>query len=345
MYSKAQSLHNQSTVMLTHDHTMYALAKRRMRGGRSVFTNHYAPLIRQGGVNAIGIVIGGDPPFFSVDTDDPRAGSEILMDMLLQEADESNDTIKVCLNSRDIDDALAEGIIAVIAIMEGALPICEGSSAESIAALQSFYKSGLRSLQFIGQDWNRLINADGREHPAVSDGLSPLGNDVVREMNHLGMVIDMAHVPDPDPLFEDVINTSKDPVIDSHRCVQGVTDIPRNISNSRIKAIAETGGVIGIQFFSETLTNSSGKRAVIEDLVRHIDHIINAAGIDHVALGPDFLEPELINRDPGHYAEGIEDITTLPLVTEALVKHGYTDNNIRKILGENILRVYRQVMG
>jgi membrane dipeptidase len=158
------------------------------------------------------------------------------------------------------------------------------------------------------------------------------------------MVIDTAHIPDPDPVFWDIVEISQDPVIDSHRGVRGAADIPRNISDERIKAIAETGGVIGLQFFSMVLTDVPNHRAGVDDLIRHIDHIVAVAGVDHVSLGPDFLEPELINRSPGYYAQGIEEITKLPRVTEALVRHGYSDTEVRKILGKNILRVYKEVI-
>jgi membrane dipeptidase len=188
-----------------------------------------------------------------------------------------------------------------------------------------------------------LIDAH-HEHPSPSNGLTQLGEDVVREMNRLGMVIDLAHIPDPDPVFQAIIGISQDPVIDSHRGVRGVTDIPRNISDERIQAIAGTGGVIGLQFFSLTLAHETHTRATVNDLIRHIDHIVDVAGIDAVALGPDFLEPHLINRDPDYYAQGIEDMTKLPQVTEALVRRGYSDGDIQKILGKNILRVYKRVI-
>jgi len=323
---------------------MYGLAARRMLGERAVFSKHYAPLIRQGGVNVIGWVIGGDPPFFGIENDNPWWGSLELLDMLWKEAQESQDTLSICLNCQDIEDAVAADKIALLITMEGGAALEEGLYPESLINLRVLYRLGLRSLQFVGQDWNQLTDARG-EHPSPTKGLTAFGKNVVREMNQLGMVIDLAHIPDPDPVFQDMIALSQDPVIDSHRGVRGVTDIPRNISDERVKAIAKTGGVVGLQFFSVVLTNASNHRATVEDLMRHIDHIVEVAGIDYVSLGPDFLEPKLINRSPDHYAQGIEEITRLPLVTDALISHGYSDEDIRKILGENILRVYKQVIG
>jgi membrane dipeptidase len=263
--------------------------------------------------------------------------------MLWQEAEESRDTLAMCTSCQDIDLAVTGNKIAVLATMEGALAVGEGPCPESLVNLRTLYRLGLRSLQFVGQGWNRLTDASGDEWP--SRGLTPLGKDVVREMNRLGMVIDMAHVPDPDPLFWDVIEISQDPIIDSHRCVRGVCDIPRNLSDERIVAIADKGGVVGLQFFSSTLANGEVGRAGIDDLVRHIDHIVQVVGVDYVSLGPDFLESELAGRRPGFYAAGIEDISKLPAVTSALVGHGYSDEDVRKVLGGNLLRVYRQVIG
>ena len=339
-----RNLHKEATVVITHDHTMYGLAARRSRGERAVFSSHYAPLIRQGGVNVIGWVVGGDPPFFGIENDNPWWGSLELLDMLWKEAEESQDTLAICLNSQDIETAVAEDKIAVLVTMEGGIALEEGLYPESLVNLRILYRLGLRGLQFVGQDWNQMTNAS-EKHPHPTKGLTSFGKNVVQEMNQLGMVIDLAHIPDPDPVFQDIITMSQYPVIDSHRGVRGVTDIPRNISDERIKAIAKRGGVIGLQFFSVVLTNDVNHRATIDDLIRHIDHIVEVAGVDHVSLGPDFLESNLINRSPDHFAQGIEDITKIPRVTDALVSHGYSDIDIRKILGENILRVYKQVIG
>ena len=175
--------------------------------------------------------------------------------------------------------------------MEGGVALEEGLYPESLVNLRILYRLGLRSLQFVGQDWNRLTDAS-EEHPYPSKGLTSFGKNVVREMNQLGMVIDMAHIPDPDPVFRDTIEISQDPVIDSHRGVRGVTDIPRNISDERIRVNAKTGGVIGLQFFSLVLTNKSNHRATVDDLVRHIDHIVEVAGVNHVSLGLPRVKPD-----------------------------------------------------
>lgn len=334
----------ETTVAITHDHTMYSLAKKRNQGEQAVFSNHFAPIIRQGGVNVIGWVVGGDPPFFGIKNENAWWGSIELLDMIWQEAAESKDTLAICLNCGDIDNAVADGKIALILAMEGGFALEESVDQNSLVKLRTLHRLGLRSFQFVGQDWNNLINAS-QEHPSPSKGLTSFGKDIVREMNHLGMVIDTSHIPDPDPVFQDIVELSQSPVIDSHRGVKGVTNIPRNISDERVKAIAKTGGVIGLQFFSLVLTNEPNRRATVDDLMRHIGHIVELVGIDHVSLGPDFLDSSLASRSSDYYIKEIEDISKLHRVADALVENGYSDTDIGKVLGENILRVYKQILG
>lgn len=339
-----KKLHRETVVAVTHDHSMYKLAEIRSRGERSVFSNRYAPIIRQGGVNVIGWVVGGDPPFFSIENKNAWWGSLELLDMIWQEAEESQDTMTICLSCQDIDQAVSEDKIAIVLLMEGGFALEENCDQGSLVNLRTLYRLGLRGLQPVGQGWNRMIDAT-QEHPNPTRGLTSFGKEVVREMNRLGMLIDTAHIPDPDPVFQDIVELSEHPVVDSHRGVRGATDIERNIGDERIKAIAKTGGVVGLQFFSVVLAAEENRQATVNDLLRHIDHIVAVAGIDYVSLGPDFLDSKLANRKSDHYIEGIDGLSALPLVTDALIAHGYSEEDIRKILGENILRVYRQVIG
>ena len=114
-----QETRKKATIAITHDHSMYSLAKIRRQGDRAVFSRYFAPVIRQGGVNVIGWVIGGDPPFFGIENENPWWGSMELLDMMWQEAEESQDTLAICMNCRDIDDAVAAGKIAILLTMEG----------------------------------------------------------------------------------------------------------------------------------------------------------------------------------------------------------------------------------
>ena len=351
MNSRAKALHEQAIVVDGHNHIMHELAIRRNKGDRAVFSNYYAPLIRKGGVNLLMAVLCSDNAN-SLLTDLMLWGALWRMDMLWAEAEESSDTIAVCLNSEDIDTALAEGKIAILLTMEGGRPLEGKPNLETLVGLRTFYRQGLRALQLVDNGRNRI--GDGKGETRTRGGLTNFGISVVKEMNRLGMLIDVAHLSEPG--FWDVIETSKDPIIDSHSNCRVLCDHIRNITDEQIKAIAQKGGVIGVTCNTAMVSKDKDKP---EDLIKHIDHIVGLVGIDHVGLGPDHVEFEIkINthttpgwlegvfygvRDP-RYIVGFGSITGFPLFTEALVKHGYSDEDIKKVLGGNFLRVYRQVI-
>ena len=348
MTNKAQRLHERATVVVGHDHTMFGLAARRVQGERAVFAGHYAPLMREGGVNVVGLVAGGDDPRLGGDPVDPWWGTLATLDMAWQEAEESSDALTVCLNSRDIDAAVAEGKVAAILTVEGGQPVVAGPLADSLVNLRTLYRLGVRSIQFRGQGGNRLFEipaGEGTGQPGPeSAGLTELGVSVVREMNRLGMVIDMAHVSTPIQLFWDVIEISESPIIDSHSNAREVLNARRNLSDGMIEAIAQKGGVIGVNF-TRAWVGGEADRVTVDDLIRHIDHMVEVGGIDCVGLGLDFIEVDVLGLDRDRYIEGGDDITKLCRVTEALVDSGYTDEDVLKILGGNLLRVFRQVLG
>ena len=355
---KAKELHKQAIVVDAHNHIMIELAYQRNRGKRAVFSDYYAPRIRKGGVNVIMMVIGGDSTSLTDRSDLFWWGSIRVMDMLLLEAEESSDDLAICLNSQDIDDTLAAGKIAVLMTLEGARPLTGKLNMDSLAVLRSFYRQGLRQLQLVDMGRNRL--GDGHREVRTGSRLTRFGLDVVKECNRLGMIIDVAHLNDPG--FWDVIETSEDPIVDSHSCARALSDHGHNLSDERIKAMAENGGVIGLSFMRQFVSNKVEKPTV-DDLVRHIDYIAELVGIDHVGLGPDHWEGEVWtdrgwDPAPGYmegfhigmpegtaFVEGLGDITMFPVVTEVLLKRGYSDEDTMKVLGGNFLRVYRQVLG
>jgi len=355
MNERSKALHDAAIVVDGHNHIMMELAKRRKRGDRSVFANYYAPLIRQAGVDVIMLVIGGDNTCLTNDSDLMLWGSLWVMDMLWEEAKESSDMISICLTSKDIDVALAEGKIALLLTMEGGRPLEGKPNLDTLVGLRTFYKLGLRGLQLVDNGRNRI--GDGKGETRTKGGLTNFGISVVEEMNRLGMLIDVAHLTEPG--FWDVIATSKDPIIDSHSNCRAICDHPRNLNDEQIKAIAEKGGIIGLSCNAAMCTENN--RATIEDLLKHVDHIGELVGIEHVGLGPDHTEFEIEcniwTPAPGwlegvyygirdsYHIEGFNSIKGFPLFTEALMKHGYSDEDIKKILGGNWLRVFRQVLG
>ena len=190
------------------------------------------------------------------------------------------------------------------------------------------YRLGVRSLCLTWNHANEI--AGGVSEPG---GLTKFGVDVIREMNRLGMLVDVSHLSDKG--FWDVLQVSQDPVIASHSCCRSLCDHPRNLTDEQIKALAQKGGVIGINFYSKFLT---GGQAGLNDVVRHIDHICSLVGSDHVGLGSDF-------DGCGSLPVGLEDVSRLPALGQALLDKGYSREEMEKIMGGNFLRVIRKVIG
>lgn len=356
MDQRVKELHSQATVVDGHNHIMSELFKRRNRGDRAVFSHYYAPMIRKAGVNVIMLVVGGDNTCLTNDSDLMLWGSLWVMDMLWEEAEESKDTIAICFNSKEIEAALAAGKIVIVLTMEGGRPLEGKPNLETLVGLRTFYRQGLRSIQLVDNGRNRI--GDGKGETRTKGGLTNFGISVVKEANRLGMLVDVAHLTEPG--FWDVIETSKDPIIDSHSNARTVCDHPRNLTDEQIKAIAQGGGVIGLST-NAAMTNKESDKPTMDDLMEHVNHISGLVGIDHVGLGPDHLEFELeVNlwtpargwlegvfygiKDT-YYIQNLNNITGFPLVTEALVKRSYSDQDIKKVLGGNWLRLYKQVLG
>lgn len=165
------------------------------------------------------------------------------------------------------------------------------------------------------------------------DGLNDLGRDLVREMNRLGVLVDLSHVADA--TFYDALEVTRAPVILSHSSVRALTQHPRNVTDEMLRALAENGGVIMINFYPRYIRQGGASGASLDDVMAHIEHAIRVAGIDHVGLGSDFDGvPSL--------PSGMEDVTRLPWITYELLRRGYAEEDVRKVLGGNALRVLRE---
>ncbi|MHA1469824.1 MAG: dipeptidase, partial [Candidatus Asgardarchaeia archaeon] len=175
------------------------------------------------------------------------------------------------------------------------------------------------------------------------------GLELVEKLNELGILIDLAHVGPKTSL--ETIEVSKDPVIFSHSSARALVDTYQNHYDDELKALAEKGGVIGVTGFPRLL---GGENCTINDMLDHIDYIVDLIGVDHVGIGSDFAEGwseslerriRLLEIDGKIYTwpKGFEDVTKFVNIVKGLVSRGYSDNEIRKILGENFLRVFRRV--
>jgi membrane dipeptidase len=276
------------------------------------------------------------------------------------------DTFELALTADDVERIFKSGKIASLIGMEGGHSIDN-----SLGVLRMFYRLGARYMTLTHS--KNTAWADSCTDVPASNGLSPFGEEVVREMNWLGMLVDLSHTS-PDTMA-DAIRVSAAPVIFSHSSARAINDVPRNVPDDILKELPKNGGVVMVTFVpgflspkvaawnklqtaaedrlkqqhpNDAAAVKSGvdawtaanpaPRATVTDVADHIDHIRQVAGIDHIGLGGDF---DGITAVP----LGMEDVSTYPVVTAELLRRGYKDDDIKKILGQNILRVMRAVEG
>ncbi|MGB2868106.1 MAG: membrane dipeptidase [Bacteroidota bacterium] len=202
---------------------------------------------------------------------------------------------------------------------------------DNLDKLRSFYQAGARIMTIT---WNNSTSwaVSAQDARATTVGLSDFGKQVIRTMDSLGMIIDVSHVGRK--TVEDILATSANPIIASHSGAYTLRNHYRNLTDSQIQAIAQRGGVIGVVFYPPFLVTSGA--ATMESVLQHIDYIKNLVGVDYVALGSDFDGIEVTPT-------GLEDVTHFPKITEALLQRGYSRQDVRKILGENFMRVFKAV--
>lgn len=216
-------------------------------------------------------------------------------------------------------DARARGEASILAALEGADGL-EGR----IENLRPLHERGIRMVQFVHFRVNELGHIQTDSTPG---GLTPFGREVVREMNRLGMVIDLAHANSE--TIRDVLASSQHPVVFSHTGAHALHQGARYLTDDDIRAIAAAGGVIGIWPNGEGLPH-------VDDIVRHIDHVRSIAGIDHIAIGSDL-------RGMSSYSEGFGEEADFTAIAAALIEHGYSDEGVGKIMGGNFFRIWQSV--
>ncbi len=250
------------------------------------------------------------------------------------------DTLELALTADDIVRIQKSGKIASLIGMEGGHSI-DGS----VGVLRDMYRLGARYMTLthnVTLSW-----ADSAMDAPVAHGLTPLGESILREMNRLGMLIDLSHVSAE--VMQVALNVSAAPVIFSHSNTRAVSDVPRNVPDNILQQIPKNGGIVMVTFvpsFTSQEVADYGKKdaeyqkthpaphATVAQVADHIDHIKTIAGIDHIGIGADFDGIEAV-------IPGLEDTSKYPNLIVELLKRGYTDAEIRKITNENILRVLR----
>jgi membrane dipeptidase len=192
-----------------------------------------------------------------------------------------------------------------------------------------------RGMRILTLTWNNRVGvpwATAHNHPnAATQGLTDFGKSVIRIMDSLGIIIDVSHAGPK--TIDDVIATTVNPIIASHSNARTLRNNSRNLTDAQIQAIASRNGVIGINFYPPFLGSET---PTIDTVIKHIDYIRQLVGVDFIALGSDFDGIEIT-------PVGLQDVTRLPALTEALLLRGYSREVLRKILGENFLRLFRSI--
>ncbi|MEM3060848.1 MAG: dipeptidase [Candidatus Bathyarchaeia archaeon] len=299
----------------------------------SVMDEDYFQKMKEGGITAINYTVAAR-----------RNLSETIKRLVaLQEIiEENNDKAFLATKAEDVLKAKNEGKVAIFLGFQSIDPL-EGN----LAFLRVYHKLGVRIIQPTYHF--KTIVGDGCAE-RTDCGLSLFGIDLIEKMNKLGMLIDLAHVGKKTGL--EIIEVSKDPVIFSHSNARTLVDTYQNKTDEEIKAAAEKGGVIGISLLPRLLGNKPNLS--INDLMNHIDYAVNLVGAKHVGIGTDFIEgqaenPEMkrlllqIDGEIYRYPKDMDTITKFSSITKALVARGYSDDEIKKILGENFMRVFKRV--
>lgn len=322
------------------------------------------PRLREGGVGAIFFAL-----WVPVEINGPAATKRAFELLAATEGQIQlhSDELAMATSCEEIRIAREQGKIAVLLGVEGGHAIND-----DLRVLKEFFARGIRYMTLTHNaptGW-----ADSSNHSPLHNGLTDFGRQVVREMNRLGMIVDISHVSDQ--TFFDVLEVSRAPVIASHSCCRAICDSPRNLDDSMISALAAQGGVIHITFHNAFLSreyaeaskaveqwnkvdkqktkleldDNEAKKLIAgqrlsdqlieegklpqvswEKIIEHVDHVVHVTGADHVGLGSDF--------DGAFMPEGMEDATNFPRITEGLLRMGFAESEIRKILGGNTLRV------
>ncbi|UZF94993.1 dipeptidase [Bosea sp. NBC_00550] len=250
----------------------------------------------------------------------------------------------------EIETAKRTGRLGIIFGVQNIAPKIDGD----LTLLWNLHKLGLRVAQFTHNDRNALGCGCLEDDDT---GLTQFGKAAVMEMNRIGLLVDLAHGGMKTAL--DAINYSETPIIISHANARGLTPHRRNATDEVIRALATRGGVIGVTFYSPFCQAVGGGRPTVANVVDHIAYIADLVGIDHVGLGSDQFESESEVRYAAFgaqfadtqrgfsretvYAEGLERVECLPSLTAELAKRGFADEDIRKILGDNHLRLFASV--
>ncbi|MGH9684390.1 MAG: dipeptidase [Candidatus Acidiferrales bacterium] len=266
-----------------------------------------------------------------------------MIHYLLEEFERNADDVVLARNFADIEAGLSSNKLVAVLALEGAEAIDP-----ELTILGILFRLGVRMASLT---WNRrTLFADGADKRCGGAGLTKFGADLVHKMEELGILVDVSHLSDAS--FWTLLEEARNPIIASHSNARALCDHPRNLTDDQIRAIGERKGLIGV-FIHPAVIDPS--KPTISRVVDHIEHLIDVAGVDHVGVGTDFIKDLCgIGQTPTHEwlmppemafstISGLSESTDLPNLTDELLRRGFGSKNIQKILGENALRVFREV--
>jgi membrane dipeptidase len=368
LWQRALKLHRSAIVVDTHNDITTMMEDEDYDIGQSSVGKYHTDLARmkEGGLTAEFFSIYVDKKYAEQGGSARRALDQI--DWVYRSVERYPQQLLWATSAADIRRAKKDGKVAALMGIEGGHAI-----ENSLFALRDFYRLGVRYMTLTHNNTNDW--ADSSRDQPKHNGLTDFGREVVHEMNRIGMLVDVSHVSDK--TMSDVLDISTAPIIASHSSARALANRPRNIPDELLRRIAKNGGVIMVNFYPAFLSDTyndaenarterlkpqaDALRAQYKDdqkrldeelnklndanpipkvplsvLIDHFDHVAKVAGIDHVGIGSDFDGvPDL--------PEGMEDIAHLPNITYELLKRGYSDADVRKVLGENFLRVMSEV--
>lgn len=376
---KAKAIHDRALTVDTHIDTPMHL----LREGWKIGERHDPGQRESGKVDLPRMAEGGlDAAFFAVFVGQGERTAEgyaraeeramTLLDAIHKMAEDYPQLVEIATSPDDAYRIEKEGKRAAFIGMENGYPI-----GKDLSLLEEYYKRGIRYLTLCHTQDNDLCDSSTDRQNPEDNGLSDFGKEVVAECNRLGVMVDVSHISDKS--FFDVLKVTKAPVVASHSGVRAICDVQRNLSDEMLNQLALNGGVIQVCFVSsylkkekpnperdkalEALREKYGsrrdirdeatltkmreeyaailekypvERAKVKDLVDHIDHVVKLVGMDYVGIGTDF--------DGGGEVDGCEEVSQMPRITEELLSRGYSEEDIRKIWGGNLMRVFRKII-
>lgn len=377
--AKAREIHDRALTVDTHCDTPMMMARNEWDIGQ----RHEPGQRRSGKIDLPRMVEGGlDAEFFAAFVGQgqrtpegyvrARERANLLFDAIHKMCNDYPDLVELATSPEDAYRLEKQGKRAAFIGMENGYPI-----GKDISLLKEYYERGVRYITLCHSSDNDICDSSTDRHHPEDNGLSDFGKEVVAECNLLGIMVDVSHISDES--FFDVLEITKAPVIASHSSVRTLCDHPRNLSDEMLKALAANGGVIQICLVSsfvkkekpnperekalEELREKYGslreikdealrekireeymgiyekypmEMATVKDLVDHIDYVVNLIGVDHVGIGTDF--------DGGGEVDGCNDVSEMANITEELLRRDYSEEDIKKIWGGNIMRVFNKVI-